>query len=81
MSVDRRLSVGYYADESHCTKVHIHVTGWGPACGARVKGSYQWCSWDNLGYVECESCKRTRVGRTLAKRDRTQAELNIILDR
>ena len=81
MSVDRRVSVGFYADESRATKVHIHVTGRGPVCGVQVRRGYQWCSWNNLAYVECDRCLRSPLAAAMQKRDRALIEANIILDR
>jgi hypothetical protein len=80
------VSVGWYGRptgrSADTTMVHIHRSGHGPVCGARIHpdAEYQWCSWDNLTYVECESCKRSKVARLMYAKERTQNELNIILN-
>lgn len=59
------VSIGYYGgfdehDRMRVTKVHAHVAGRGPACGAKLADymSYHYCSATNGEYVECGHCKK-----------------------
>lgn len=81
----RRASVGFYGVPGwpgrFSTKVHVHIEGVGPACGTRLRPAmeYQWCSWDNLSYVECLRCLRSRLARAMEAKRRALGEANIIL--
>lgn len=81
----KRASVGFYGIPGwpgrFSTKVHIHVEGVGPACGTRLRPAmeFQWCSWDNLSYVECGRCLRSRLARAMQAKRRALGEANIIL--
>lgn len=59
------LSVGYYGRIAQpnrivASKVHVHRRGNGPICGAHLHPEmyFHWCSYSDVGYVDCQRCKQ-----------------------